>query len=262
MFKKLTPHIGLVTLDDGTTYNKLSDTALIANLTEIMEEIGDDSELRVIIVTGAGRIFSAGGDIRAMRDKEGLFSGSPAEIRAGYKAGIHRMCRAVVALDIPIIAAINGPAYGAGCDLAMMCDIRIGSEKMVLSQSFVRLGLISGDGGSWFLPRVAGLARAAEMALTGDPVDAQTAYDWGLVSRLTTPDELLPEAQRLAERIASAAPLAVQGAKQLLRNALQTTLDESLDDAASRQAILHHSADHHEAVTAFLEKRDPLFHGR
>ncbi|MDF1668366.1 MAG: enoyl-CoA hydratase-related protein [Roseovarius sp.] len=262
MLEKLTPHIGLVTLDDGATYNKLSDTAQISELTEVMEKIRDDDELRVVIITGAGRIFSAGGDIQAMQDKKGLFSGSPGEIRAGYKAGIHRMCHAVVAVEIPIIAAINGPAYGAGCDLAMMCDLRIGSDKMVLAQSFVRLGLISGDGGSWFLPRVAGLARAAEIALTGDPIDAQTAYDWGLVSRLTTPEDLLPEARRLAERIATAAPLAVQGAKRLLRNALQTTLDESLDDAANRQAILHHSDDHLEAVTAFLEKRDPLFHGR
>ncbi|MDF3351609.1 enoyl-CoA hydratase [Sulfitobacter sp. KE34] len=262
MLEKLTPHIGLVTLDDGATYNKLSDTTQISELTEVMENIRNDDQLRVVIITGAGRIFSAGGDIQAMRDKKGLFSGSPGEIRAGYKAGIHRMCHAVVALEIPIIAAINGPAYGAGCDLAMMCDLRIGSDRMVLAQSFVRLGLISGDGGSWFLPRVAGLARAAEIALTGDPIDAQTAYDWGLVSRLTTPEDLLPEAQRLAERIATAAPLAVQGTKRLLRNALQTTLDESLDDAANRQAILHHSDDHLEAVTAFLEKRDPLFHGR
>ena len=262
MLEKLTPHIGLVTLDDGATYNKLSDTAQVSELTEVMEKIRNDDQLRVVIITGAGRIFSAGGDIQAMQNKKGLFSGSPAEIRAGYKAGIHRMCHAVVALEIPIIAAINGPAYGAGCDLAMMCDLRIGSNKMVLAQSFVRLGLISGDGGSWFLPRVAGLARAAEIALTGDPIDAQTAYDWGLVSRLTTPEDLLPEAQRLAERIATAAPLAVQGAKRLLRNALQTTLDESLDDAANRQAILHYSDDHLEAVTAFLEKRDPLFHGR
>ncbi len=262
MLEKLTPHIGLVTLDDGATYNKLSDTAQVSELTEVMEKIRNDDQLRVVIITGAGRIFSAGGDIQAMQNKKGLFSGSPAEIRAGYKAGIHRMCHAVIALEIPIIAAINGPAYGAGCDLAMMCDLRIGSNKMVLAQSFVRLGLISGDGGSWFLPRVAGLARAAEIALTGDPIDAQTAYDWGLVSRLTTPEDLLPEAQRLAERIATAAPLAVQGAKRLLRNALQTTLDESLDDAANRQAILHYSDDHLEAVTAFLEKRDPLFHGR
>ena len=262
MLEKLTPHIGLVTLDDGATYNKLSDTAQVSELTEVMEKIRNDDQLRVVIITGAGRIFSAGGDIQAMQNKKGLFSGSPAEIRAGYKAGIHRMCHAVIALEIPIIAAINGPAYGAGCDLAMMCDLRIGSNKMVLAQSFVRLGLISGDGGSWFLPRVAGLARAAEIALTGDPIDAQTAYDWGLVSRLTTPEDLLPEAQRLAERIATAAPLAVQGAKRLLRNALQTTLDESLDDAANREAILHYSDDHLEAVTAFLEKRDPLFHGR
>lgn len=262
MLEKLTPHIGLVTLDDGATYNKLSDTAQISELTEVMEKINNDDQLRVVIITGAGQVFSAGGDIKAMRDKKGLFSGSPAEICAGYKTGIHRMCHAVVALEIPIIAAINGPAYGAGCDLAMMCDLRIGSDKMVLAQSFVRLGLISGDGGSWFLPRVAGLARAAEIALTGDPIDAQTAYDWGLVSRLTTPEDLLPEAQRLAERIATAAPLAVKGAKRLLRNALQTTLNESLDDAANRQAILHHSNDHLEAATAFLEKREPLFHGR
>ncbi|MEQ8899012.1 MAG: enoyl-CoA hydratase-related protein [Roseovarius sp.] len=262
MLEKLTPHIGLVTLDDGETYNKLSGTAQISEVTQVMEDIRNDEQLRVVIITGAGRIFSAGGDIQAMRNKTGLFSGSPSEIRAGYKAGIHRMCQAVVALEIPIIAAINGPAYGAGCDLAMMCDLRIGSDKMVLAQSFVRLGLISGDGGSWFLPRVAGLARAAEMALTGDPIDAQTAYDWGLVSRLTTSEDLLPEAQRLAERIATAAPLAVQGAKRLLRNAMQTTLEESLDDAANRQAILHHSDDHLEAVTAFLEKREPLFHGR
>lgn len=261
MLNRLNDHIAVLTLEDESGFNKLSDGPLLLALIDRLADVRGDPVLRVLVLTGAGAVFSAGGDIRAMRERRGSFAGSPEDIRRAYKTGIHRLCHAMRALEIPVIAAINGPAYGAGCDLAMMCDLRIGSEQMVLAESFVRLGLIPGDGGSWFLTRVAGSARAAEMILTGDPVDAATALSWGLVSRVVAPENLLPEACRLAERIASAAPLAIRGAKQLLQSAWDVTLDEALDDAARRQAALHHSADHHEAVAAFMEKRPPNFKG-
>lgn len=258
----ISDHVAMLTLDDGERYNKLSDGPLLRQATEGLEQVRDDPEIRVLVITGAGDIFSAGGDIRAMHERTGTFAGGPAQIREAYKAGIHRLCRAVHALEIPTIAAINGPAYGAGCDLAMMCDIRIGSANMLLAENFVRLGLISGDGGSWFLPRVAGLSRAAEMTFTGRPVDAQTALAWGLVSSVTAPEDLIDEARRIADTIAEAAPLAVRNAKRLLRRSLHTTLDEALDDAAGTQAIMHSTDDHREAVAAFLEKRKPSFSGR
>lgn len=261
MLERVTAHIAVLTLDDGTGFNKLSDGPLLSDLTRQLEEINTEADLRVVVLVGSGKAFSSGGDIRAMRDRSGTFAGGPVEIRAAYGAGIHRLCRAMAALEIPAIAAINGPAYGAGCDLAMMCDLRIGCEHTVFAESFVRLGLIPGDGGSWFLTKVAGAARAAEMILTGDPIDAKTALDWGLVSRLVPAAALMAEALRLAERIATAAPLAVRGAKRLLQGSYQGSLDQALEDAASRQAILHHSRDHHEAVAAFLERRPPSFSG-
>lgn len=261
MLERVTPHIAIVTLDDGTGFNKLSDGPLLAELIGLLEGLDAEPDLRVMVLVGSGKAFSSGGDIRAMHERTGTFAGSPAEIRAAYVGGIHRLCRAMAALEIPVIAAVNGPAYGAGCDLAMMCDLRIGCEKTVFAESFVRLGLIPGDGGSWFLTKVAGAARAAEMILTGDPIDAETASDWGLISRLVPAEVLMAEALRLAERIATAAPLAVRGAKRLLQGSYRSSLDQALEEAASWQAILHHSRDHHEAVAAFLERRPPNFTG-
>ncbi len=194
-----------------------------------------------------------------MKDKVGVFGGSPADIRDGYRQGIQLIPLAINNLDVPIIAAVNGPAVGAGCDIATMCDIRIAAESAFFAESFVKVGLIPGDGGAWFLPRVVGLSRANEMAFTGDRVDAQTALEWGLVSRVVPDDQLMAAANELAARITVNPPSVVRMTKRLLREGQRMDLRSLLELSAPMQAAAHFTDEHHEAVSAMVEKRPPDF---
>ena len=217
--------------------------------------------MRCVIVTGAGKAFSSGGNLKHMRDKIGTFDGDATEVREGYRRGIQRVPRAMWDLEVPIIAAVNGPSYGAGCDTTLLADIRIASTRATFAENFVRVGLISGDGGAWLLPRQIGLSRAAEMTFTAEPVDAATALEWGLVSRVVEPEELMPAARDLAERIAANPPKQLRMAKRLLREGLNTRLDTILEMAAAFQGACHQTADHTEAVASLLEKRAAVFTG-
>jgi len=251
-----------LTLNRPETRNSISEDDMIDAIVSAVERINCDLSVSAVILTGAGSAFSSGGNVKHMRDRAGMFAGSPAEIRNGYRFGIQRIPLAVYHIEAPAIAAVNGPAFGAGCDLAMMCDIRIASEQAVFAESFVKLGIIPGDGGAWFLPQVAGLSRACEMAFTGDPVDAQTALAWGVVSRVTPPEQLLEEANKLAGRIAANPPQALRMAKKLIREGQHQRLESLLEMSAALQAICHGTQDHQEAVAAMLEKRAPHFTGR
>lgn len=251
-----------LTLNRPETRNSISEDDMIDAIVDAAGRINRDLSVSAVILTGAGNAFSSGGNVKHMRDRAGMFAGSPAELRNGYRFGIQRIPLAVYQLEVPTIAAVNGPAFGAGCDLAMMCDIRIASERAVFAESFVKLGIIPGDGGAWFLPRVAGLSRACEMAFTGDPVDAQTALAWGMVSRVTPPEQLLEETGRLAGRIAANPPQALRMAKKLIREGQHQRLESLLEMSAALQAICHGTQDHQEAVAAMLEKREPRFTGR
>ena len=199
--------------------------------------------------------------MKDMRDKKGMFGGTPNEIRDGYRNGIQRIPLAINNLEVPIIAAVNGAAIGAGCDLTMMCDMRIASEKALFAESFVKVGLIPGDGGAWFLPRVIGLSRANEMAFTGEPVTAETALAWGMVSQVVEPDKLLDAANKLALRIAANPPSALRMTKRLIKEGEHAKLDSLLEMSASLQALAHQTKDHAEAVDAIIEKRTPNFTG-
>jgi len=190
-----------------------------------------------------------------------MFGGTPNEIRDGYRNGIQRIPLAINNLEVPIIAAVNGAAIGAGCDLTMMCDMRIASEKALFAESFVKVGLIPGDGGAWFLPRVIGLSRANEMAFTGEPVTAETALAWGMVSQVVEPDKLLDAANKLALRIAANPPSALRMTKRLIKEGEHAKLDSLLEMSASLQALAHQTKDHAEAVDAIIEKRTPNFTG-
>ncbi|NLG45833.1 crotonase/enoyl-CoA hydratase family protein [Gordonia sp. (in: high G+C Gram-positive bacteria)] len=250
------------TINRPETRNAISEDDAIDAFVTAVEETNRDQSIRAVILTGAGTAFSAGGNVKDMATATGLFGGAPHQQRVGYREGIQRIPRALYSLEVPMIAAVNGPAVGAGCDLTLMCDVRIASTKAFFAESFVKLGLIPGDGGAWLLPRVVGPARAAEMALTGDRVDAATALEWGIVSRVVEPDELLPAARELAARIAVNPPVAVRMTKKLLRESSQQTLDQLLELSATMQAVAHHTEDHREAVAAFLEKRPATFVGR
>jgi enoyl-CoA hydratase/carnithine racemase len=164
-------------------------------------------------------------------------------------------------LEVPVIAAINGPAVGAGCDLACMCDVRIASDRASFSSSFVKIGLVPGDGGAWLLPRIVGFSKATEMALTGDPIDAAEALQFGLVSRVVAEGELMDVAKHIASRILANPTHAVRMTKRLLRDACNNSLNGTLELSAPMQALAHATQDHQEAVAALLEKRRPTFTG-
>jgi enoyl-CoA hydratase/carnithine racemase len=186
---------------------------------------------------------------------------TPIELRREYRLGIQKLPLALFNLEVPVIAAVNGAAIGAGLDLACMCDIRVASEQAKFAESFVKLGIIPGDGGAWLLPRIVGLSRATEMTLTGQMLDARQALEWNLVSRVVPAEQLLSTAHEIANAIAANPPHAVRLAKRLLREALHTRLDTLLEMSAAFQVLSHQTADHQEAVAAFIEKRQPVFRG-
>jgi enoyl-CoA hydratase/carnithine racemase len=224
--------------------------------------INADRDVRCVILTGAGTAFSAGGNLKAMRERGGGFAGPGAHIRDHYRHGIHRMVRALWTLEVPMIAAVNGPAIGLGNDVACLADTRIAAETAVFGATFLRIGLVPGDGGAWLLPRVIGMARAAELLYTADTIDAQTALGWGLVSRVVPAADLMAEAGALAGRICRQPPDVLRMTKKLLRDGITQSFDGIMELSAAMQALAHHTEDHAEAVNAFFEKRPPSFVGR
>lgn len=253
--------------DDGVVTIRLNDPArrnalspeLVDELVAELDRLAGSAEARCVVLTGEGTAFSAGGDPKRML-APGLYQDmDDAQLRAFYRQGVQRLPRALTALPIPIIAAVNGPAIGAGCDLACFCDLRIAAEAASFASSFVRLGLIPGDGGAWILPRLVGPANAKQMMLTGRPIDAAEALRIGLVSAVVPTAELLETAGRLARQIADNPPHAVRWAKQLIADCGALDLDEALARSAEIQAACHKTNDHREAVLAFLEKRPPNF---
>jgi len=218
--------------------------------------------VRCVVLTGAGRAFSAGGDLKAMKDRRDLFAGSGAEIRERYRRVVHRIVRSLYGLEVPLIAAVNGPAMGLGCDIAGLADIRIASEAASFGVPFLKLGIVPGDGGAWLLPRNVGYARAAELLFTGRSIDAKTAAEWGLVNRVVAADALMDEAMKTAGEVAAQAPHALRMAKTLLRQGRDVNFDQMLEMTAAMQALAHLTADHAEGVDAVLEKRPADFTGR
>ena len=254
-------HVVTWTINLPEARNPISGDDVVERLVALVDEANADVDTRVVILTGAGSAFSAGGNVKDMVDRAGMFAGAPHALRDGYRRGIQRLPKAIFHCEVPIIAAVNGPAVGAGCDLAMMCDMRVASTKAFFAESFVKLGIIPGDGGAWLLPRAIGGARAAEMAFTGDRVDAATALDWGMVSQVTSPEELLATARALADRVAVNPPHALRMTKKLLREGQRVDLDTLLELSASLQALSHHTEDHREALAAFMERRPGNFTG-
>jgi 2-(1,2-epoxy-1,2-dihydrophenyl)acetyl-CoA isomerase len=252
-------HVAMLTLNRPDTRNALSGEEMFAAFEVLFARLNSDMNIRAAVLTGAGSAFCSGGNVAEMRDRTGMFGGTPTQIAANYRAGIQRIPRAFQTLQVPIIAAVNGAAIGAGNDLACMCDIRIASDTARFAESFVKVGIVPGDGGCWLLPRVVGFSYAAEMALTGDTIDAQEALRIGLVSKVVPPDALLREALALAQRIAANPPQVLRWTKQLLQQARTGTLDEALDTAGKFQGLAHQTADHAEAVASFFEKRPPVF---
>ena len=246
------------TLDQAETRNALTGNNAAEEFVQACAEVTRDTSVRAVVLTGAGPVFSSGGNVKDMQKYQG--NTLPTEvIRDEYRNGIQRIPKALYPLDVPVIAAVNGPAIGAGLDLTCMCDIRIASEKATFAESFVRVGIVPGDGGAWLLPRVVGMSKACEMAFTGEALNAAQALACGLVSRVVSPEQLMPEAMTLAQKIAANPGTVLRMTKRLLREGERSSLEALLELSASYQAIAHHTADHHEAVRAFVEKRSPRF---
>jgi len=255
----LDERVAVLTFKRNDVRNALTGTELISDIVASLAWANANPEVSVLILTGEGSAFSAGGNIKTMGER----SKAPAfELQQNYRRGIQRIPLALQEAEIPVIAAVNGPAIGAGFDMANMCDIRVGSTNAQFGETFVNLGIIAGDGGAWFLQRLLGYQRAAELTFTGRIIKAEEAMRLGILLEVTEPDALIPRARELAGRIAAKPPLAVRYAKRLLKLAQQQPLAEHLDVCSSFQALCHKTEDHAEALTAFFEKRPGKFKGR
>ncbi len=254
--------VAVLTLNRPESGNTVSEPAVIDELERGVHSLQSGGETSVIIITGRDKIFSAGGNVKAMRDRSGMFAGEPVTVYENYRNSVQRITRLMAGLDLVTIAAVNGHAIGAGCDLAVMCDLRIAAKKARFSQAFVNLGIVPGDGGAWFLARAVPRHVAAELIFTGKRIDGEEAYRLGLVNEVVEDDELLDRARALAAEIASKPPVALRLSKRLLNRASEVSLSEFLDISAAYQSFLHQTEDHHEAVAALLEKRPAEFKGR
>jgi Enoyl-CoA hydratase/carnithine racemase len=251
-----------LTLDRDDVRNALTGTALIDDIVDAVDWANGSAAVSVLVITGAGAAFSAGGNVKEMQERAGAFAGGVPEVEERYRRGIQRIPLAMHAAEVPVIAAVNGPAIGAGCDLACMCDLRIGSTAAMFGETFVNLGIIPGDGGAWFLQRLVGYQRAAELTFTGRIVKAEEACDLGLLLDVVEPAALMSRVREIACAIAAKPPQALRYAKRLMKLAQRMELGDFLDLCAAFQGICHNTDDHLEAVAAFLEKRPPAYKGR
>lgn len=254
--------IAILTMNQPDKRNALTLESEMLEFVQVCESLARDNSVKVVVLTGAGSAFSAGGDLKNMRDKKGFSAGSPMQIRDAYRSGIQRIPLALYELDIPTIAAVNGPAVGAGMDISCMCDLRIASDRSSFASSFVKLGIVPADGGAWLLARTIGVPKAMEMMLTGATIDARRALELGLVTSVVPHEQLMEKTLEVAGQIASNPAQTLRLSKRLLRESMHSSLASSLEMAAAYQALAHYTSDHDEAVRAFLEKRPPKFTGQ
>lgn len=254
--------IATLTFNQPATRNAISDEVMIDEIVSVLALVPTRSDISVLILTGAGEAFSSGGNVKKMQAKDGIFAGSAMDIQQSYRLGIQRIPLALYELEVPVIAAVNGAAVGAGFDVAMMCDLRLASTTARFGETFLNLGIIPGDGGAWFLPRALGHQRAAELTFTGRLVDAEEALRLGIVLEVLPPADLMARARQLAAQIAAKPPQALRLAKRLLRAGQAMDLKHFLDYSAALQAACHGTDDHAEALTAFFEKRPGHYQGR
>ncbi len=252
---KIENRIATITLNRPEIRNAMTGEAMIDELAAACDVVNNDRSVNVLILTGADPAFSAGGNVKDMATKSGMFDGNPTQLMVNYKKYVQRIPTIFKNVEVPLIAAVNGPAIGAGFDMTLMCDIRVASEKAKFGETFLNVGLIPGDGGAWFLPRAVGIAKACELTFTGDVIDAQEALDINLVSYVVKHEELMDKAMALAEKIAAKPPEALRMAKRLLYMGQRLSLQDLLDQSASLQSLCHKTEDHIEALNAMFEKR-------
>lgn len=226
---------------------------------DLLHEARADPGVRVLVLTGTGDAFCSGVDLD--RRGDGM-PATPVGRKQFLSDRVHRIPLTLEDLDKPVIAAINGTAIGAGLDMALMCDMRVMARSARLSEGYIRVGLVPGDGGCYYLPRLVGVAKALELLLTGDFVDAEEAVRIGLVNRAVDDNELEAAVAALARKIADLHPVAVRMIKRATYQSLRTDLRTALDLISSHTGVLGSMQDTAEAMTAFREKRKPKFTGR
>ena len=255
-------HIVTLTMNRPEIRNPLGESDDVKNFEEASSLINNDRDVRCVILTGEGAAFSAGGNVKNMKEKKGNFSGSSVALRERYRYGIHRIVRSVWNIEVPVIAAVNGAAVGLGNDVACLADIRIASKNARFGVTFLKIGLIPGDGGAWLLPKIIGLSMASELLFTGKLINADQAKECGLISEVFEESELMIEANNLANSIVKQPPDALRMSKKLLREGMISNFETILEMSANMQALMHLTEDHQEAITAFFEKRDGNFKGK
>lgn len=261
--------VAIITLNRPDKMNVFS-IDMLQQWLEALEEVRVDDSIRVVIVTGKGDYFCAGGDIAVfasghlLEGDEQLFPLSSKHLRIKnvlWKL-IQRVVIAMNELDKPVIAAINGIATGAGLDMALACDLRVAAETALMGDTYVKIGLVPGDGGAFLLPRLVGLAKALELLWTGDLIDACESAKIGLVNKVVPHEKLMEETMQMADKIATGPPIAISLIKRAVYQGLRMDLKTSLDLISSHLAIVAETEDFQEGVAAFLEKRKPIFKGR
>ena len=253
-------YIATITFNRPQNLNTFSDV-MLREVTEALHSARYDDNVRAIVLTGAGRHFCAGADVKQMG---ATASAAPTawERRAYLKRNIHQIARTMFVMEKPVIASVNGAAIGAGCDIAMMCDMRIAADTARFGETYVKVGIAPGNGGMWLLPRLVGLPKAMELILTGDIIDAAEAERIGLVNKVVPADQLPQATREFVGKVAEGAPIAVQIAKMGIVKGLEMTFPAALELAALALGTTQTTQDHIEGSQAFAEKRKPNFQGR
>ena len=255
--------IAILRMDRADSLNAIGTLEDCNNIVETLFQLQIERSIHVAILTGKGRAFCSGGNIKGIKDRKGIGPlDQPDSTRANYRLGVQRVTRAFLDCEVPIVAAINGHAIGLGLDLACLCDVRIAARSAKMAASFIKVGIVPGDGGAWTLQQIVGYSKAAELFLTGETFGADEALRIGLVSQIAEDDALMEATLALAGKIAANPVRALRLTKRLLREGQKGDADQVLELSAAFQAIVHETRDHVEAVSAILEKRAPSFTGQ
>lgn len=249
-------HVQIITLNRPEKKNAFNGE-MIEEWVKALEDAQQNEEVHVIVITGAGNAFCSGGDVGGMKQDQ-----KPLDNKNKLWENIHRVPLTLKSIDKPVIAAINGPAVGAGLDMALMCDIRTMVSDSKVSEGYVKVGLVPGDGGAFFLPKIVGEAKALELLWTGNFISSEEALTLGLVNHVYSKEEFMEKTMQLAEQIASGPQVAIRMTKRAVRYSRTMELEPALDLISSHYAIIKETEDHKEGVTAFKEKRIANFIGK